>query len=812
MRRWLIALGLAFAALAAGTVAIRGGLLPSSWLAGSAKGEVLDRYCVACHNDAELTGGVSFEGLDRQQLAGHSEVWEAAVRKLRTGLMPPLGEPRPERAVLDAFAASLEAGLDAAWERAPNPGVRPLARLTRTEYVNAIRDLLRYDASAIASALPPDAAVAGFDNNAAALGVSPTLLEGYATAAMQISRRAVGDRTMGHGETRYAAVPGAAQRAPIEGLPLGTRGGLAVEHTFPLDAEYELVVSAAIPAAGWDNPTGALVYCDGPAVDITFNGAPVAVENPRRVRLRVPAGPQRITVALVDERRCAGVNELYAGAVALGGAVQSLTIVGPFDATGAGDTPSRRAIFACRPSSAAEDAGMDARGRATQARAGMPEVEQRREQLPGAVAEAGCAEQILSRLATRAYRRPIASTGGELAALMRFYEQGREEGGDFEAGIAYALSRLLVDPRFLYRFEREPAELAAGAVFRVDDFELASRLSFFLWGSIPDDELLALAAEGRLREPAVLASAVDRMLADSRSSALVESFASQWLMLRELDAVVPQDPDFDEDLRAAMRRETEMLFADLVREPRSVLTLLDADYSYLNERLAAHYGVDGVRGSHMRRVAWPQGGQRRGLLGHASILTATSAPNRTSPVVRGQWLMQSLLGAKIPSPPPGAEADLSAEASASEGLAGDTVRERLEQHRASPTCASCHGIMDPLGLSLENFDLLGRWRDTENGHAIDASARMVDGTALGGPQDLRAALLARSDVFVAAMTERLMTYAIGRELDSNDMPVVRGVVRSAAREDYTLRALVQAIVASDTFQKRVKAGSAPAPN
>ncbi len=780
MRRWPIALGVAFVALAAGVIAIRGGGVPLPWVSGGAQSGILDRYCVACHNDAELAGDVSFESLDRQPLAGHSEVWEAAVRKLRTGLMPPLGEPRPERAVLDAFAASLEAELDAAWVRAPNPGVRPLARLTRTEYANAIRDLLAYDASAIASALPPDAAVAGFDNNAAELGVSPTLLEGYATAAMQISRRAVGDRTMGHGETRYAAVPGAAQRAPIDGLPLGTRGGLGVEHTFPLDAEYELVVSAAIPAAGWDNPTGALVYCNGPAIDVTFNGAPIAVENPRRIRLRVPAGPQRITVALVDERRCAGVNELYAGEVALGGAVQALTIIGPFDATGAGDTPSRREIFVCRPRSSAEDAP--------------------------------CAERILSRLATRAYRRPITSTGGELAKLMRFYAQGREEGEDFDAGIAYALSRVLVDPRFLYRFEREPAELPAGAVFPVDDYELASRLSFFLWSSIPDDELLALAAEGRLGEPAVLASEADRMLAHARSSALVEGFASQWLMLRELDAVVPQDSDFDEDLRAAMRRETELLFTDLVRERRSVLTLLDADYTYLNERLAAHYGVDGVRGSQMRRVDWPPDGPRRGVLGHGSILTATSAPNRTSPVVRGQWLMQSLLGAKIPSPPPGAEADLSAEASESEGLAGDTVRARLELHRANPTCAGCHGIMDPLGLALENFDLLGRWRDSEAGHRIDASARMVDGTALRGPQDLRAALLARSDVFVAAMTERLMTYAMGRELESNDMPVVRAVVRAAAREDYTLRALVQAIVASDTFRKRVKAGDAPVPN
>jgi len=781
MARWLIAFGVAFAALAAGVVGIRLGVLP--FARDNAQSEVVDRYCVACHNDLELAGGISLEHLGREELAGHADVGEAVVRKVRTGLMPPLGEPRPERAVLDRFAASLEAGLDAAWARAPNPGVRPLARLNRTEYANAIRDLLAYDASAIANTLPVDATVAGFDNNALALAVSPTLLEGYATAAMQIGRRAVGDRTMGHSEARYTAVPGAAQRAPIEGLPLGTRGGLAVEHTFPLDAEYDFVVSAAIPAAGWDNPTGALVYCDGPAVDVTFNGAPVPVDNPRRFRLRVPAGPQRITVALVDERRCAGVNELYVGEVALGGAVQALTIVGPFEAAGVGDTPSRREIFVCRPVAAADA-------------------------LP-------CAGQILARLATRAYRRPVAPDSGEVADLMRFYALGREEGRDFDVGIAYALSRLLVDPRFLYRFEREPEELAPGAVYRIDDFELASRLSFFLWSSIPDDELLSLAAEGRLGDAAVLAAQVDRMLADERSYALVENFASQWLQLRELDAVVPQDPDFDDDLRAAMRRETELLFADLLREPRSVLALLDADYTYLNERLAAHYGVDGIRGSQMRRVEWPAGSPRRGVLGHGSILTATSAPNRTSPVVRGQWLMQSLLGAKVPSPPPGAEADLSAEASESEGLAGNTVRERLELHRANPTCAGCHGIMDPLGLALENFDLLGRWREREDGHAIDASATMVDGTVLGGPQDLRAALLARSDVFVATLTERLMTYALGRELGNHDLPVVRGVVRAAAAEDHTLRSLLQAIVASDSFQKRAKSAvgaDAPVPN
>jgi len=777
MRRWAVPAAVAFAAVAGGVLGVATGLLPVPWRAAAAPAaEMLDRYCTGCHNDAERTADLSLEGVDVDDLTHRADVGEAVVRKLRTGLMPPIGEPRPGRAVLDGLAASLEAGLDAAWAAAPNVGARPLARLNRTEYANAIRDLLAYDAEAIASSLPPDPAVGGFDNNALALGVSPTLLEGYATAAMQVSRRAVGDKTMGHGETRYGARPGPAQRAPIDGLPLGTRGGLSVEHTFPLDAEYEFIVAASIPAAGWQNPTGALVYCDGPAIDVTFNGASLALPNPRRFRLRVPAGPQRIAVALVDERRCAGVNELYAGEVALGGAVQALTIVGPFDATGPGDTPSRREIFVCRPASAAD---------------AKP-----------------CAEKILARLATRAYRRPVEPGSRELEELMRFYGLGRDEGGDFEAGIAYALSRLLVDPRFLYRLEREPDDVPVGGVYSIDDFELATRLSFFLWSSIPDDELLGLAAAGRLHDDDVLAAQVDRMLEDGRSAALVDNFASQWLLLRELDAVVPQDPAFDEDLRASMRRETELLFADLLREQRSVRILLDSDYTYLNERLAAHYAVDGVRGSAMRRVEWPADSPRRGVLGHASVLTATSAPNRTSPVVRGQWLMQGLLGAKVPSPPPGAEADLSAEASEAEGLAGNTVRERLEMHRANPNCAGCHGIMDPLGLALENFDLLGRWRDDEDGHPIDATARMVDGTALGGPQDLRRALLERSDVFVAALTERLMTYALGRELTAHDMPQVRSVVREAAAEDHTLRALVQAIVASDSFRKRVKTGDA----
>jgi len=760
------------AAVIGGGVAVRLHSAQPPW-------QIVDRYCTGCHNEVDVAGGLSFADVDRAAVARDAAVWESVVRKLRTGLMPPKGEQRPERAVLDRMALDLETALDAAADGAPNPGAKPLARLNRTEYANAIRDLLAFDAGAIASTLPPDAAVGGFDNIASALSVSPTLLEGYALAAMQIGRRAVGDRTMGHSETRYAAASGAAQQQHIEGLPLGTRGGLAVEHNFPLDAEYELTVQAALPTAGWNNPTGRLVYCDGPTVVLAVNGLAVELDARRRARLRVAAGPQQVTVALVDEQRCAGVKELYAGEVELGGAVQGIVIDGPYEATGAGETPSRREIFVCHPAAA--------------------------------VAELPCAQQILTRLATRAYRRPVAAGSAEANLLLEFYRLGRAEGGDFEVGIQYALSRLLVDPNFLYRFEREPS--GPETVYAISDLELASRLSFFLWSSIPDDELIAVAVDGRLHEPEILAAQVERLLTDSKAQRFVENFAGQWLKLRELDEVPSQDPDFDAGLRAAFRGETELLFAEVLRERRSVLELLDADYTYLNERLATHYGIEGVRDTYLRRIKLPAESPRRGLLGHGSILTATSAPNRTSPVVRGQWIVQNILGAAVPTPPPGVEADLAKEASEAEGLKGDTVRERLEMHRANPTCAACHSIMDPLGLALENFDLVGRWREQEDGHPIDATTELTDGTQLRGPADLRRALLARSDAFVTSLTERLLTYALGRDLEYFDRPVVRGIVREAATESTTeaptLAALVHAIVASDPFMKRVRFDEAP---
>jgi hypothetical protein len=770
-RPWLLAALCVTVIGGSGAFLYRGLRSPSSTNTNP-RWDVLDEYCADCHNNDDLAGGFSFSALARADFGANAETWEAAVRKLRTGFMPPKGEPRPERAVLDATAGWLEHELDAVWARAPTPGTKSLARLNRTEYANAVRDLLDYEPGAIAASLPADPTVGGFDNIAAALEVSPTLLEGYALAAMQISRRAVGDRSMAHSEVRYGAAGGSAQEGHIEGLPLGTRGGISVEHIFPLDAEYELAVQAVLPSAGWANPTGQLVWCDGPSVDAAFNGAPITLDERRRIRMRVPAGPQRITAALVDDRRCAGANELYLGEIDVGGAILGLTIDGPYHATGVGGTPSRRAIFVCTPESTAD--------------------------------EPACAERILTRLATRAYRHPVRSDGDELRRLMDFYRLGREEGGDFEVGIQYALSRLLVDPHFLYRFENPPEDVADGAVYRIGDLELASRLSFFLWSSIPDEELLALAAADRLHEPEALAAQVERMLADTRAQRLVENFAGQWLKLRELPDFPSQDRAFDDALRDAFHNETELFFADVLRERRSVLTLLDADFTYLNERLATHYGIEGVYGSFMRRVSLPADSPRRGLLGHGSILTTTSAPNRTSPVVRGQWIVENLLGAHVPSPPPGAAADLAKEATPTTKLVGNTVRERLEMHRANPNCAACHALMDPVGLALENFDLVGRWREHEDGHAIDARTQLTDGTELASPTDLRRALLSRSSAFVTALTERLMTYALGRELDYRDAPAVRSIIRAADPHGMTLPALIQAIVASDSFQKRVK--------
>jgi hypothetical protein len=718
---------------------------------------VLDRYCLGCHNSAERAGDLALDGARLDTLSDERAVWEHVVRKVRTGFMPPAGEPRPDRAVLDRFATALEGRLDAAARAAPNPGFKSVSRLNRAEYANAVRDLLAYDARDVASTLPPDDAIQGFDNVAAAMTVSPTLIEGYVNAAMKISRAAIGDRSQGPTQVTYEA-PSGSQAAHVDGLPLGTRGGFALTHNFPLDATYEIRVRA--------RGAGALAgqrFCAPPRIDITLDGAPLALDNPATHRLSVAGGPHTLTAALLDERRCEGVDELY-GVYAPGGGIDSIEIHGPFEASGPGSTPSRRAVFSCVPPGGGED-------------------------LP-------CARETLLRLATRAYRRPVDTDDAALATLLRFYERGRQDGG-FEAGIEQAVARVLIDPEFLYRFEAEPAKLADGQSFPVGSFDLASRLSFFLWSSIPDDALLEVAKAGTLGEPAELKQQVRRMLADGRAIALVENFAGQWLKLRELDDALPQDFGFDANLRTAFRRETELMFEHVLREDLSVLDLLAARYTFLDQRLAQHYGVPGVRGSYFRRVELPADSLRGGLLGHGSILTATSAANRTSPVVRGAWIVENLLGAEVPPPPPGVEADLSGARSPAEAK---TLRQRMEAHRANPVCASCHQLIDPFGFALENFDLVGRWRDMDAGEPINAAAVLTDGTVVDGPASLRAALLDRSDAFVTSLTEKLMTYALGRILTADDKPAVREIVRAAAADDYRFSSVVLGIANSLPFR------------
>ncbi len=723
---------------------------------------VLDKYCVECHNTQDWAGGIAFDALNPSSLSDDAETWEKAVRKLRTGMMPPAGKPRPQRAVLDDFALELATRLDSAGLTHPYPGTKSLHRLNRTEYANAIRDVLAFNVD-VTSLLPADDAAEGFDNIADVLSVSPTLIQSYISAAMKISRAAVGDRSMAPALVKYAAPSGLSQQEHIEGLPLGTRGGMRFTHNFPLDAEYEFRVSAgsgfrfAGPAGGPE-----------PLLDITLNGEPVKVVDPRKFRMRIKAGPQTVGVALIEQRHWVGVDDLYAKSQPRRDDFENVVINGPFNATGAGDTPSRSAIFVCHPTDAAS--------------------------------EEPCARQILTHLATKAFRRPIQPNDAAVDPLMQFYQAGRKQ-GDFDAGIQQGVARLLADPQFLYRIEAERTNLADGAVYRISDVELASRLSFFLWSSIPDDVLLDVANRNQLSEPKVLEQQVRRMLADPRSDAFIENFAGQWLHLRELRSAQPADREFDENLRQAFQQETQLLFGNIVHEDRSLIELLDADYTFVNERLARHYGIPDVRGSYMRRIALPKDSPRRGLLGQGSILTVTSAGDRTSPVIRGAWVMENLMGAPVPRPPPGVETDLKATATANQP---PTLRARLERHRADPSCAACHQIMDPIGFSLENFDLVGRWRDSDGGAPVDATGKLVDGTPLASPQDLRRALLARSDSFVTSATEKLLMYALGRRIEHFDQPAIRRIVLDAGREHYRFSSLVLGVVNSAPFQFKAK--------
>jgi hypothetical protein len=727
---------------------------------------LLKTYCVTCHNDRLKTGGLALDGLDVNNVAGDPETFEKVVLKIKTGLMPPVGAPRPDRSALDAFTAGLEVRLDRALPSNANLMTPALHRLNRVEYANAVRDLLALDVD-VSSLLPADGSSEGFDNIAEALAVSPSLVQGYVSAAMKISRQAVGDRTVAASQVVYSAPPGLAQDKHIDGLPLGTRGGLLFTHTFPLDAEYEFSVGGGGPGGGGGNAT-----------DFTVDGEKVQTPNLRKFRIPVSAGPHAIGVALLDRNRGAGVDDIYSdfrtdAEFTVAGGVQSVTILGPFNAKGISETPSRKRIFACTPSTAAE--------------------------------EAPCARTILSTMARRAYRGPVSQA--ELDTLMKFYQQGRQEDGSFETGIQHGLARILVAPRFVFRVEEEPKAVASGTAYRISDTDLASRLSFFLWSSIPDDELLDVAAKGRLKDPAVLRAQVKRMLADRKSDAIIDNFAGQWLFLRELANVQTEAKNFDDNLRKSFQTETEMLFGTIVREDRSLIDLLDADYTFVDERLARHYGIPDVHGSYFRRVSLPAGSPRRGLLGEGSMLTITSVATRTSPVSRGKWILENLLGAPPPQPPPGVEINLDADPKAEKPT---TLRQRMEQHRRSPQCASCHRLMDPIGFALENFDQVGTWRTMEAGQPIDSSGQLADGSPVKGIDDLRKAVLSRSDAFMSTAARKVLTYALGRPLSYADMPTVRAIVRRAAADRNRFSSLILGVVESAPFQMRIKKTDAAA--
>ncbi len=790
----------------AGTVAAAGVLgailaaLPASSAAQAprqpdvaAYGRALGRYCVTCHNERLATAGLLLDRVDIAHVGRDPAVWEKVVRKLRTGLMPPDGRPRPDAATYAGLVAHLETALDRAAQAAPDPGwPAQIHRLNRAEYANAVRDLLGLEIDARAL-LPADDSGYGFDNIGDVLTVSPGLLARYLSAAAKISRRAVGDPTLRPGATLYKTSPLLLQEGRMsEDLPFGSRGGLAVRHHFPLDGDYLFRISLERPLNQPVSGSGhQLEFRLDHALVKLFDfdrsgnrraGSGVGVGGLLDVRIPVRAGTRLVSASFIgaldrsipyDARPPnPPVASFQYSRVPINPIVFSIQVVGPYHGRtpDAGDeVRTRRAIFSCAPVRQAD--------------------------------ETACARDILSDLTRRAFRRPV--TAADVDPLLASFEAGHEAGG-FESGIQWALEALLVSPEFLFRMERHPADVEPGTPYRLADIDLASRLSFFLWSSIPDAELLALAEAGRLSEPAVLERQVRRLLDDPRSNALTANFAGQWLFLRNLRTAAPNAvlfPTFDDNLREAFRRETELFFDSQVRADRSILELLAADYTFLNDRLARHYGIPGVYGSHYRRVRYPDE-RRAGLLGHGSILTVTSHPNRTSPVVRGKWLLENLLGSPPPPPPP----DIPALVENDEGSAPATVRARMEQHRGNPTCAACHAKMDPLGFALENFDAVGQWRssDAEADAPIDASGTLPDGTPFTTPAEFRRGLLAEpwASEFVGTVIEKLLTYAIGRGLDYRDAPTVRAIRREAETAGYRWSSIVQGIVNSAPFRMR----------
>ena len=759
--------------------------------AASTQQEALTRYCVGCHNDRLKTQGLSLEHLDPAQASANPELWEKVARKLQARSMPPQGSRRPDEATYRALEAAIEQPLDAAAVSHPNPGGPILHRMNRSEYANAVRDLLALDVD-VTSLLPPDDAAYGFDNISDVLGVSPSLQERYLSAAAKISAIAVGDPDITAGSDTFRIRQDLSQDQHVEGLPLGTIGGTAVRYTFPLSGDYvfqaKLYRTNLNILRGLQYPHDVEVAIDGKRVYLTTIGGAEdlaslfdkptdtsdAVDARLRVRVPVTAGPHDVTVAFVEDSPVQEPNRLqpflrssidnfdWAGRPHM----QTFTITGPFNVTGAGDTPSRRKIFTCVPKTSA--------------------------------AELPCAEKILTPIAHRAYRGPVSAIDQQ--RIMRIYAEGRR-GGTFESGIEAALSRILAAPRFAFRIERDPTSVGPGRAYRLSDVELASRLSFFLWSSIPDDDLLAVAEQGKLKDPATLDAQVRRMLADPKSQAIVDNFAGQWLQLRNVRNVQPNSdlfPDFDDNLRQGFKRETELFFESVMREDRPVLDLMTANYTFVNERVARHYGIPGVFGSRFRRVTLTDE-RRFGLLGKGSVLAVTSHAERTSPVVRGKWILDNIIGAPVPPPPP----NIPPLKESVEGEKPKTMREQMAEHRSNPVCATCHNVMDPIGLSLENYDVVGAWRADDEGNPIDASGQLGDGTKIDGAVGLRKALLAHPEVLVRAMTEKMMIYALGRGLDAHDMPAVRAIMREAAPRDYRFSALVLGVVHSVPFTMRV---------
>ncbi len=762
------------------------------WRQGESPAEhqaFVGRYCLDCHSAAERTGDLSLEGLDLAAAGENPEIWERVVRKLRVAMMPPSDAPQPEALERAEFVAWLERRLDRAAGVEPGPSL--IRRLNRAEYANAVRDLLDVDVDATAL-LPPDDSAYGFDNIADALNTSPAHVEQYLSAAGKIAALAVGDPDTGPAAQVFRIRQDASQDIPVVGMPLGTVGGGMVHVVLPLDGEYRLDVtyfkSNLGAMKGLEFPHEFEIAVDGERVHLaTIGGAEDFTELMRNITEAADAVGERssATLALTAGAHDISVGFLYAGAQ-LGTTrlkpfqrssqdildatghphVETLTITGPYNSSGPGHSASRERIFACEPAAGAERA---------------------------------CAEDILSSLAHRAYRG--ADTEEDLGELLAFYDAGSRHRG-FEGGIQTALERLLTSPKFLFRIERAPEAVEPGAAYPVTDLELASRLSFFLWSSIPDDELLAQVSAGKLSQPKVYAAQVARMLADPKAAALVDNFAGQWLYLRNLDGFVPNSqgfPDFDDNLRQGLKKETQLFFASIVEEDRSVLDLMTASYTFLNERVAKHYGVRGVYGPHFRRVELTDE-RRFGLLGKGSVLMVSSHTDRTSPVVRGKWVLENVLGTPPPAPP--AEVPMLEEVDP-EGVL--TWRQKLEAHRANPACAGCHATMDPIGFALENFDAVGAWREHDKGVGtppIDASGRLADGTAIDGAVALREALISDPSIFASTVVEKLMTYGLGRGLTATDMPVVRGIVRDVADDDYRFSSIVLAIAESVLFRMR----------